>query len=305
MNAQAYLSLFQERRLPIVVDDPQTGSLLTTLGFSSIPFEVYNLRDEAQAPVLLLITCMDMLESLRQLWDTSRVPFAHLALARFDPSDSSIRYSLAQLLSLDFHRGLERRAQAYQQLFSSSRVEVTTGAGICTVHTRDEVEVANPGSTLEPGRLYSITEFLEASMVNIESDTSSFSVEGQFEFEGLIFLCNNQDQREAFGRDLDGLLRLARRGENRVRFSHNRIVELVIGGEERTDFLTGLMGGRERDTSVTEVGIGCAEYKVRPDFSINSVVNKVTAGVYMGIGMGWQFPHIDLIAPRAVCQHFQ
>lgn len=132
-------------------------------------------------------------------------------------------------------------------------------------------------------------------MVNLEGETSSFSVEGILAFDGMNVLYNRPDQQAEFGEPLARFLTLASRGNNTVRLEANRITELRLNGEDCTTELQDLMGERERGTHITEFGIGCAQYLSVPDFSINALVNKVTAGAYLGIGMGWQFPHLDFI----------
>jgi len=305
MDAQEYLLRFQRRELNILVDTP-AGEPATALfaclqarGFHPQPLTETAFQATTEAPSLLLMTELQTLQRLRQWWGTCAIPVCHLAVARFDPSLASIEYALERLLHVPVAAGLARRQQVYEQLFSSRAIEIHTSAGVCRIDTRDSVEVPNHSTMLEPGCVYSITEFLEASMVNLEAETSSFSVEGILAFDGLNVLYNRSEQQSEFGESLSRLLTLSSRGKNYIRVEENRLIQLNLNGRDYATELHDLMAGRERGLHITELGIGCACYPTDLDFSINALVNKITMGAYMGIGMGWQFPHVDLISRDA------
>jgi len=222
----------------------------------------------------------------------------HLALAKFDASPRGIEYSLSQLLSVDFFDTLARRGKFYDDLLSCDEVDVVSPHGVLCCRFGGAVEVANNDVEMEPGWMYSVAEFFESSIVNLEADRSSFTVNGDFGFDGLIYLCNKDELRAQWGRALDELVRLSTSGHNVATFVENQIVRLVVGGQDKTALLLELITGKERQGSATEFALGCVDFPLAQDWTINSVMHESTNGAHVGIGMGREIPHIDFIAKR-------
>ena len=155
------------------------------------------------------------------------------------------------------------------------------------------------GDTLEQGFLYSVAEFLEASVVNLEGERSTFWVEGEFPFDGFIHLSNSAALKERWGGMLDEFMRRSREGANLVRFADNVIDRLVVGGVDVTSALAALSQGEERGMAATEFGLGCADAEAAEPFGVNSLLHKSAGGAYIGIGKGLRIPHIDFIARGA------
>lgn len=299
MDAHTYFDRLSRRELRIVIDDEQWRPLVAGQGFRVSHFDETDFLAQDAEPSFALITHLDYHAKLMAAWKEAKSISSHLALAKFDTSPAVVAYTFEQLLSIDFRDTLARRAAYYDSLLACKDAQAVTAAGVLTCRFRDAIEVANSDMELAPGWLYSIAEFLESSIVNLESDGSSFSLSGDFGFDGLIHLCNKEALRSRVGQALDELLVLSTRGNNVVTFLDNHIVRLVVGGQDRTDLLRELTQGKERESSATEFALGCVEFPLRQDWSLNSVMHESANGAHIGIGMGREIPHIDFIAKRA------
>jgi hypothetical protein len=168
---------------------------------------------------------------------------------------------------------------------------------------RDELEIPNPGAEVEPGWLYSIAEFLEASVVNLEDERSSFWVEGDFSCDGIIYLCNTPELKARFAAPLDAWMKQLAQSRGTLRFDDNRLTRLLIGELDVTEQFLALVNGQERESAVTELGMGCATFHSPEDLSRNVVLHKSAHGAYVGLGKGLHLPHIDFVAKGAAL-HF-
>lgn len=299
MDAHTYFDRLSTRELRIIIDDEQWRPLVAGYGFRVSHFDEADFLAQDAEPSFALITHLDYHAKLMAAWKEAKSISSHLALAKFDTSPGVVAYTFEQLLSIDFRDTLARRAAYYDSLLACKDAQAVTTAGVLTCRFRDAIEVANSDMELAPGWMYSIAEFLESSIVNLESDGSSFSLSGDFGFDGLIHLCNKEALRSRVGQALDELLVLSTRGNNVVTFRDNHIVRLVVGGQDRTELLRELTQGKERESSATEFALGCVEFPLRQDWSLNSVMHESANGAHIGIGMGREIPHIDFIAKRA------
>ncbi|SIT74684.1 hypothetical protein SAMN04487768_3050 [Burkholderia sp. b13] len=152
---------------------------------------------------------------------------------------------------------------------------------------------------MEAGFLYSVTEFLEASLINLINKKPSFILDGVFCFDGIIFLCNNAKQKENFGNQIKHFMKRCSAGNNRLIIKNNIAEKIIIGGIDVTNEYLSLFGNLKHSSIAMEFAIGCADYTNTVDWSKNSLLNESTAGAYIGIGMGLQMPHIDFISSKA------
>lgn len=299
MEAGDYFALLRERAIPVVLDDPANTPALTELGFRIVAFDDYDFLTQQERPALVLLTRMESIGRLHALWGASAALFCHLALAKFDSDPQSLAYTLAQLMFVDPAAALARRAQRYDQLLSCQDLEIRTAAGTLRCHMQNELEIPNPGTVIEPGCLYSIAEFFEASVVNLGSERASFWVEGDLSCDGLIYLCNNGVLKAQTAPLLDDLLRRAASGRSSVRFEDNQLARVILGGEDVTSAFLALTAGKEAEGAATEFGLGCAEFGAEARLHRNVVLHKSGPGAYVGIGKGLYLPHIDFIARGA------
>ena len=302
MNVLDYFDLLKSRQIPVVIDDDKFRPCMAELGFASTHFDDHDLLAEQKQPTFMLLTQLSFHDRLMELWQKSANIVSHVALAKFDNSPRCVEYSLRHLLSIDYPDTLRRRNEYYDKIVACKGIEVETSAGILTCSLNEEIELANTDMELKPGWMYSAAEFLEASVVNVEKDRSSFSLEGKFAFSGLIYLCNNEQLREQFGAALAELVERSTRGDNRLEMSENKIDRFVVGGADMTVMLHELLKERERETSATEFAIGCVEFPHRQDWTINSLMHESSHGVHVGVGMARQIPHLDFIAKGATCR---
>ncbi len=300
MDAIRYFDLLKARELLFVVDDLKWQGLLERYRIPFVHFDDHDLSAPEQPPLFFWITHLDYHRKLMSQWKDATFISSHLALAKFDTSPECMDYSLSQFLSVDFADTLARRTRYYEAMLAARDACVITEAGELRCRFRDEVEVANDDTQFQSGWLYSVAEFFESSIVNLESEQSSFTLNGDLAFTGLIHLYNNPALREQAGPAVTELLRLASAGrDNVVSFVDSRVTRLVVGGEDRTALIHDLTRGKERDVCATEFALGCVEFPETQDWSLNCVLNESTHGAHVGIGMGREIPHIDFIAKGA------
>jgi len=299
MEASDYFDRLVSRSIPVIIDDEGAAPALSALGFRIERFDDRDFTDPNGEPALVVITRVSSIEKLHALWGQAATLFCHLSLAKFESSPKSLAYSIGHLLSLDHRAALERRTESYDRLLSCQSVEVETAGGVLRFHVGDEIEVANCGTLIEPGQLYSAGEFFEASIVNLEGERSSFWVEGEIEFDAFIHLSNDAELKERHGPALDDLVRRAASGGNALRFVDNRLERVVVGGSDVTATFLEMTEGKERGGAATEFGLGCADLREAEDRTINAVLHKARRGAYVGIGKGLHIPHIDFIAKAA------
>lgn len=302
MIASTYFELLNSRRLPIIIDSEEVIPLVQGHGFQAVHFDDFAFQSTETQPALMLLTRHEYHDRLKALWNTTPHILSHLALAKFDRSLPTVKYSLDRFLAVDFLDTLNRRQHYYAELLAASTVEVETAAGILTCQFSDTVEVANQDDILNPGWLYSVAEFFEASIINLEADGSSYRLEGPFAFEGFIYLCNSTALARETQEPLNTLAMISRKGNNRLIFENNHVVQAIMGGEDVSELFLSLVREKERGSSSTEFAIGCVESDSPHDWTLNSLLHESAHGVHVGVGMARQIPHMDFIAPGARCR---
>ncbi|MCA9681192.1 MAG: hypothetical protein KC457_03285, partial [Myxococcales bacterium] len=238
----------------------------------------------------------ETVDALYEGWEDSPALFTHLSLARYDPGERAARDAVAVLRRLDVGAALARRDARYHALCSSARLEVSTRAGVLRMTWADELEIANHSAQVRPHWLQSLTEFLEASVVNLESERSSFHVDGVLAFAGFTGLANDPALAEVAG-SFAALRRAAAGGDNWVEFVDNRLTRVIIDGVDVSERFATVLGKDHRGSSALEFGFGCAEFS--PSWSVNSPLHKCCEGVFVGVGTGHLAPHFDFVAPAA------
>lgn len=299
MEARDYFDRLASRQMPIVLDEDSAAAQVAALGFPVERFEDHDFSAPDAPPSLLVITQEASIGRLHALWSSAQSSFGYLALAKLDGSPRALDAAFTRLLATDHHAALTRRDETYDRMLSCKDLEITTAGGVLRCHMNDELEIANNGSALEPGMLYSVAEFFEASVVNLEDERSSFWVEGELAFDGFIHLCNSGALKAQLGPALDDLQRRAASGSNLLRFTDNAVDRVVIGGADVTGPCLAMLEGKERGAAVTELGLGCADVSGAEDWSLNMVLHKTGLGAYVGIGRGLDIPHVDFIARGA------
>lgn len=297
MDAREYFRRLLERQLVLVADEASAVPSLRGWGEAEL-LDQDPLYTTADRPALVVASKLETVGLLYDRWEDPLSPLAHLSIARYDASAAAARYAMEALFGLDASGAVERRAERYQALLSCDDVEVLSGASELLIRCAEELEIANMDGDVRPRWLQSVTEFLEASVVNIEAETSSFAVSGTLEFDGLSYLVNTPEVRDAYGPSMRELmLAAARGGDNQAHFVDNRLDRLIVDGEDLSALFHGLYSGKERDAAVTEFGFGCARFS--PDWTVNSPLHKCSEGIFVGVGMGHLLPHVDLISTRA------
>lgn len=304
MDALHYFECLLERDMPVLVDDIRHLPFLARRGFSARALVDFDFGSTVEQPAFIIFTEAAAHEAFLQRWGEIPGITAHLSLAKFDTSAEIIEYSIDQFLGIDMPATLARRSAYYDAILSCDSAEVVAPHGPLRCSMGDSVEIANRDDEMEPGWLYSVSEFLETSLVNIECDRSTFCLDGEFSFDGLIYLFNNPELRGRVGWMLEEWVRLASRGGNSATLVGNSVTRLTLGGLDRTEQLIQLTRGKERQSAATEFAFGCVEYDLRAqDWSRNSVMHESFWGVHVGIGMGQEIPHFDMIARRAECRY--
>lgn len=302
LDAGEYLRMLGDRRLPILFDREWVGAAMRERGFATVALDRFDFEAPSSPAALAVLTELTAQDRLLSHWQSTQAVVCHLSLARYAADPEDLRYALERLLAISSGPVLARRAASYESLLSCERVEILTAAGVLTCYLGSELEIPNPGSDLRPEWLYSVAEFFEASLVNLAGERSSFWIQGELAFDGLIHLCNEDAQRAEFAPLLDEMTQRAARGGNRLVLRDNAVERLVLGGEDYTAELLRAFAGRERGGAVTELGFGCVEHGHPLDWGRNALLHKSAAGAYVGIGMGHLLPHLDFIAAGATCR---
>lgn len=305
MNVRQYFERIHRRDVTLVVDDPMVGERLARHGFDRVLFDAHDFTRPTSRPVLMVLSTLAGHDRLADLWDTSTGIVAHLALAKFDRSIEAVDYSFDQFLRIDLPDALDRRADVYAHALRADRVEVATRAGVLTARFAEEVEVANVDEIMEPGWLYSVAEFFEASIVNVEADRSSFTVDGVLGFDNFIYLCNKETIREMAGPLFEEMVEKSTRGDNVACFEGNCLTRLRIGGEDVSDRLMPVFADKGRGLSATEFAFGCVALDGSQDWTINTPMHEGARGVHVGLAMGLEAPHCDFIARDAKCRYLK
>lgn len=298
MYAVDYFQGLAARRLPVVTDTAIGSEIAKKHGFSTVNFDDFDFSSPSNT-ALLLITNYETHTRLRGLWDTAKATLAHLALAKFDCSAETIDYSMAKLLTASFPDTLNARKNSYADMLCANCIELESKGQKLICKFSDNVMIANNEDKMEPGWMYSIAEFFEASIVNIAGKETSFAVNGKFCFDGMIYLCNNEELKQKFGNALTELMRNCTAGNNAIVFKDSIAETILIGGVDVTEHFVSMFSKLEQGLTAMEIAHGCVDYPEPVDWNRNSVINEGTLGLHIGIGMGLQMPHIDFIASRA------
>ena len=302
MRTNEFLDALRNKSVIAVVDSKENAHVLQDLGFKQIAnFDEFDFENNNK-PLLVIMAQYDSQHRMNEeLWDTSGGIFTHLTLSKFDPAPETLRYSMQKILGIpDYQAMLDYRDALYDQAFSATEIKIHTDNGnILTGTLADEVEVANYDSVLEPGWLYSLAEFFETSIVNVQANKSSFSVEGRFSFTGITHLENSLKLKLSTASLTSKMMALAQQGNNWLECKDNSIIKIILGGEDFTETLMSSVKGSQRELSLTEFAFGAVERQEPMDWGINSVLNEGIKGVHIGIGMGLDTPHIDFIAAGA------
>lgn len=298
MEAERYFQKLIARRIPIVTDTIASAKIAKKHGFETVNFDDFDFSNP-QNTALLLITTYSKYEKLENLWDICKSTVTHLSMVKSDCSPQTIDYALSKLLSLHFADTLKRRSDAYANMLSTQCVELESQGKKISCQFGDEILVVNNSNVMEAGLPYSVAEFLEASLINIINKKPSFILDGVFCFDGIIFLCNNAEQKENFGSQIQRFMKCCSAGKNRLIIKNNITERIIIGGIDVTNEYLSLFGNFEHSSIAMEFAIGCADYTNTVDWSKNSLLNESTVGAYIGIGMGLQMPHIDFISAKA------
>lgn len=219
---------------------------------------------------------------------------------RYDANIKAIAYSFEQILACNITQVLKLRAKADEQIAQvEDKLYLCDDRGTkLNCFLSENLEVINTADELETGWFYSISEILESGIVNIKSDKSSFSVDGTFFFEGIIYACGNQKVRENNQELLTYLLnKVASSQEKYIDIEDNSIIRLVLDGREETSILLDMNYKLERNLSLTEIGFGCNKRIAQNiNWRINSIMNQGVHGMHIGIGMAQKSPYIDFIS---------
>lgn len=305
MNVREYFERIHRRDVTLIVDDPEVGERLAHHGFDRALMTSYDFQKPGARPALMVLSTLEGHDRLADLWNVSTGIVAHLALAKFDRSLAAIDYSFDQFLRIDLPGALTWRDDIYAYALRADRVEVSTRAGLLTARLADEVEVANADDLMQPGWLYSVAEFFEASIVNVEADRSSFVVDGVLGFDNFIYLCNKESTRELAGPLFEAMVKRSTRGDNIAWFEDNCLTRLRIGGEDVSDRMMPVFVGTDRGLSATEFAFGCVALDGSQDWTINTPMHEGARGVHVGLAMGIEAPHCDFIARDAKCRYLK
>lgn len=303
MNVRQYFERVHARDVNLIVDDPAVGERLARHGFDLKPMDEHDFADPGERPALMVLSTLAGHDKLAELWDISTGIVAHLALAKFDNSIDTVDYSFEQFLKVDLPKALDHRGDVYDHALRADVIEVETAAGVLRARFGDEVEVANADEIMEPGWLYSVAEFFEASIVNVEADRSSFVVDGVLAFDNFIFLCNKPSIKAMAGPLFQEMVERSTKGDNIAWFEDNCLTKLQIGGEDVSDRMLPVFDGKGRGLSATEFAFGCVDLDGSQDWTINTPMHEGALGVHVGLAMGLDAPHCDFIARGATIRY--
>lgn len=294
MDFSEYFKQLKTRDITVLYDGDNTKQVLQKYGFHDLcSFSRY---DESKEGVCFaLLEDYASLQTLKKWWDNAHSLMSHTALAKFDTCYASIDYTLQQMLAIDPKHIMERRQKFYQWFETKDVIRLLTPVGALDVHVGESIEVANRDHVLKKGWVYSFAEWFEASLVNIQGPTSSFSLSGSTSFSGFIYLCNNPELKEKVSILNDLQRKASTSKDNWISFEDACISDVVIDGKSYFDVFQELYN-KERKLCPTEFAFGCVEHK-KIDWSINSLINESSYGFHVGIGMGKETPHLDFICP--------
>ncbi len=290
-----------EKKMPIVVDRDRLGSYFNKKGYQTIPFDDYDFR--TKQAVFVVFSDYDYHDRLRELWNVSESTVVHLPAVKFDGSFEGIVYSFERLVdsnSSNLERGLVIRSKAYDRVAEvEDELYLSDDRGSkLKCWLAEELEVANAEDELEAGWFYSIAEVWESSVVNIKGNKSSFSVEGTFYFDGILYSANQREIKERNQKALKYLYdRIASSQEKYIEIEDNSVTKLVLDDRDETSVLLDVEVHPERQLSLTEMAFGCNQAIAKEvDWRVNSVMNEGIHGMHLGTGIPNKSPHLDFIS---------
>ncbi|MEH2083604.1 MAG: hypothetical protein V7K89_27625 [Nostoc sp.] len=292
-----YHSLLNHK-IPIIIDNIQLESYFKKQGYQTIIFDKYDYSCKKIA--FAVISDYSYHDRLIQQSYTSESSLIHLLAVRYDASPQVIAYSFEKLLSCDLVQALELRNKIYEQIAEvEDELYLYDDRGSklkCLLS--ESLEVLNTEDELEPGWFYSISEMLVSGILNIQNDKSSFSIDGTFFFDGIIYACGNAQVKKRNQDALTYLLeKVASSKEKYIDINENTITRLVLDGSDETDILLEIDYVLERSLSFTEIGFGCNKnIEKNVNWQINSIMNQGVYGTHIGIGMAQSSPYIDFIS---------
>ncbi|MFO5438859.1 MAG: hypothetical protein ACLBM4_09365 [Dolichospermum sp.] len=298
MNALCFHHSLVNKKIPILIDSNDLNYYFQEQGYQTILFDDYDFASQQLA--FAVISDYRYHDRLIQLSHNSKSTIIHLLAVRYDINPQIIAYSFEQLLSCDLTQVLELRANTYEQIAEvEDELYLSDHRGTklkCLLS--ESLEVINTEDELEPGSFYSISEMLESGIVNIQSDKSSFSLEGTFFFDGIIYACANPQVRERHQDTLTYLLEKVNSSQEKyIHIEDNTITHLILDSRDETSILLEMDYGLERNLSFTEIGFGCNKnIEKNLNWQINSIMNQGVYGTHIGIGMAQKSPYIDFIS---------
>ncbi|CAA6823283.1 MAG: Unknown protein [uncultured Thiotrichaceae bacterium] len=296
MRDLEFLTHLQARDLHVVVDNEQTEAAVRQLGFQQVALTArFDFAANTEA-VLWLISDYTSQYGMEPLWDTAGGTVVQMTQSKAGGGIDPLRYTLETLLTIDYAALLAQRDAAYEQLLSYDQINIQTPGASLHCHISEEVEIASYEKELESGYLYSLTEFLKASILNLEAPTSTFSLVGEITIDGLLYQANYQELWQQSLPLMQEMRDLSRQGNNRLQIENNAITGLVLGGKDMTGELVELCDGREWQTNVTELALGLLD--INPDYAFNTLLHQSNNGVHIGMGMGEQIPFLDFWAKK-------
>ena len=302
MKTQAFLNAFRAKSLLVITDDSAISNVFRRHGFTNFAeFDSFDFAANKKPVFVLLGTYPAQYRMNKELWDNCGGIFVHLAASKFDASLQAVDYSIQKILDIpDYAVTLAHRDALYEKALSAKSIRVHSGDdSVLTGFLSEEVEVANYDTELQEGWLYSIAEFFETSIVNLEDNKSSFCANGKLVFNGLSHLENSPEVKAQFAPLLTEMINLSVKGDNWLECEDNSITKMVLGGEDFTATLSDAFAGSIRELTLTEFAFGVVKHPKMPDWRVNSMMNEGIVGMHVGIGIAVDTSHIDFISAGA------
>ncbi|MHC5915378.1 MAG: hypothetical protein ACYTXE_31280 [Nostoc sp.] len=298
MKIMDFYDFLTNRKIPIIVDNIQIKTYFQNQGYQAIFFDNYDYSSNEVA--FAVISDYSYHDRLIQQSYTSESRLIHLLAVRYDASPEAIAYSFDKFLSCDLMQILDLRNKVYEQIAEvEEELYLYDDRGTklkCLLS--ESLEVLNTKDELEPGWFYPISEILESGIINILDSKSSFSLDGIFFFDGIIYACANAQVKERNQDVLTYLLeKVASSKEKYIGINENTITRLVLDGRDEINTLLEMDYGLEHSLNFTEIGFGCNKsIKGNVNWQINSIMNQGVYGTHVGIGTAQNSPYIDFIS---------
>lgn len=298
MNVRYFYQLLAQKQIPVITDTSELYRHFSSRSYEVVLFENYDFTQNRV--VLAVISGYDCYTQLLDRANSSLSTVVHLAAVRYDESLEAIFYAFDRMLECKIEKILERREQIYDEIANSSEgLHLIDARGSNLKCCLSEIlEVVNNEDTLREGYFYSISEFLEASIVNIQGNKSSFSLDGTFFFDGTIHASTLQSTKLRNKEALCHLSEAVTLGRTKyLEIKDNSIHRLIVDDRDRTNLLLNLDLDSERKLSITEMGFGCDPTLIdNVDWTINSIINRVIPGMHLGVGTAYHCPYVNFVS---------